>query len=106
MSRRVTPPVYRLRGRVAISSPFRLRVWWPVTLGPDRKLDRSRVRVTRQSEGGTRMPTHDSGQSRPQRTHEDEVAHSAESSSDVAERHEKLTEDCLLYTSPSPRDGL
>jgi prokaryotic ubiquitin-like protein Pup len=39
------------------------------------------------------MPTHDSGQSRPQRTHEDEVAHSAESSSDVAERHEKLTED-------------
>lgn len=39
------------------------------------------------------MPTHDSGQSRPQRTHEDEVAETTESSSGVAERHEKLTED-------------
>jgi ubiquitin-like protein Pup len=41
------------------------------------------------------MPTHDSGQSRPQRHHEDEVEteHSAESGADVAERHEKLTED-------------
>lgn len=39
------------------------------------------------------MPTHDSGQSRPQRQHEDEVEENVESSSDVAERHEKLTED-------------
>jgi prokaryotic ubiquitin-like protein Pup len=39
------------------------------------------------------MPTHDSGQSRPQRQHEDEVAEVAETTSDVAERHEKLTED-------------
>jgi ubiquitin-like protein Pup len=41
------------------------------------------------------MPTHDSGQSRPQRQNEeaDEVQTSAESGSDVAERHEKLTED-------------
>jgi ubiquitin-like protein Pup len=39
------------------------------------------------------MPTHDSGQSRPQRTHEDEVEETAEASADVAERHEKLTED-------------
>lgn len=43
------------------------------------------------------MPTRDSGQSRPQRTREDEVhedgAESAEASSDVAERHEKLSED-------------
>jgi len=39
------------------------------------------------------MPTHDSGQSRPQRTHEDEVDETVESSSDVAERHEKLSED-------------
>ena len=39
------------------------------------------------------MPTHDSGQSRPQRQHEDEVEQSAESSTDVSERHEKLTED-------------
>jgi ubiquitin-like protein Pup len=39
------------------------------------------------------MPTHDSGQSRPQRTHEDEVDEAVESSSDVAERHEKLSED-------------
>jgi ubiquitin-like protein Pup len=39
------------------------------------------------------MPTHDSGQNRPQRTHEDEVEETVESTSDVAERHEKLTED-------------
>jgi ubiquitin-like protein Pup len=39
------------------------------------------------------MPTHDSGQTRPQRTHEDEVDETAETSSDVAERHEKLSED-------------
>jgi ubiquitin-like protein Pup len=41
------------------------------------------------------MPTHDSGQSRAQRqtgeTEETEVA--TDSTSDVAERHEKLTED-------------
>lgn len=37
------------------------------------------------------MPTHDSGQSRPQRQTEDQVEQSSES--DVAERHEKLTED-------------
>lgn len=39
------------------------------------------------------MPTHDSGQSRPQKQHDevDEVA--TESKSDVSERHEKLTED-------------
>jgi ubiquitin-like protein Pup len=39
------------------------------------------------------MPTHDSGQSRPQRQHEDETEDVVENSSDVAERHEKLTED-------------
>ena len=39
------------------------------------------------------MPTHDSGQSRPQRQHEDETDEVVEASSDVAERHEKLTED-------------
>jgi ubiquitin-like protein Pup len=39
------------------------------------------------------MPTHDSGQSRPQRQHEDETDEVVESSTDVAERHEKLTED-------------
>lgn len=39
------------------------------------------------------MPTHDSGQSRPQK-HNDEVDEvEAEATSDVAERHEKLTED-------------
>jgi len=37
------------------------------------------------------MPTHDSGQSRPQRQAEEQVEQAAES--DVAERHEKLTED-------------
>jgi ubiquitin-like protein Pup len=41
------------------------------------------------------MPTHDSGQSRSQRQNEqtDEVETTAETSTDVAERHEKLTED-------------
>jgi prokaryotic ubiquitin-like protein Pup len=39
------------------------------------------------------MPTHDSGQTRPQRTTENEVAETTENSTDVAERHEKLTED-------------
>ena len=39
------------------------------------------------------MPTHDSGQNRPQRQHDDQVDEAAEASSDVAERHEKLTED-------------
>ena len=41
------------------------------------------------------MPTHDSGQSRPQRQSEaaDEVETGAESRTDIAERHEKLTED-------------
>jgi ubiquitin-like protein Pup len=41
------------------------------------------------------MPTHDSGQSRPQRQQSDtdETEVSTQSGSDVAERHEKLTED-------------
>jgi ubiquitin-like protein Pup len=39
------------------------------------------------------MPTHDSGQSRPNKQHEDEVDEVVEATSDVAERHEKLTED-------------
>ena len=39
------------------------------------------------------MPTHDSGQTRPQREREDAVEETAEASTDVAERHEKLTED-------------
>jgi ubiquitin-like protein Pup len=39
------------------------------------------------------MPTHDSGQTRPQRTHETEVEEAVEANTDVAERHEKLTED-------------
>jgi prokaryotic ubiquitin-like protein Pup len=39
------------------------------------------------------MPTHDSGQSRPQKQGDDVDELEAESSSDVAERHEKLTED-------------
>ncbi|HET6876802.1 MAG TPA: ubiquitin-like protein Pup [Jatrophihabitans sp.] len=39
------------------------------------------------------MPTQDSGQSRPQRTREEEADEAVESSSDVSERHEKLTED-------------
>jgi ubiquitin-like protein Pup len=39
------------------------------------------------------MPTHDSGQSKPQKQTEDEIDETVEASSDVAERHEKLTED-------------
>jgi prokaryotic ubiquitin-like protein Pup len=39
------------------------------------------------------MPTHDSGQSRPQRHEDEEVDEAVEASTDVAERHEKLTED-------------
>ncbi|HEV7203667.1 MAG TPA: ubiquitin-like protein Pup [Jatrophihabitans sp.] len=39
------------------------------------------------------MPTHDSGQNRPQRNQDTEVDEAVESSTDVAERHEKLTED-------------
>lgn len=43
------------------------------------------------------MPTHESGHSRPQRQHEDEVDQdrqsTAEPTGDVSERHEKLTED-------------
>ena len=39
------------------------------------------------------MPTHDSGQNRSQRSTEDEVEETVETTSDVAERHEKLTED-------------
>ena len=39
------------------------------------------------------MPTHDSGQSRPQRSTEQETDETVEASSDVAERHEKLSED-------------
>jgi ubiquitin-like protein Pup len=39
------------------------------------------------------MPTHDSGQSRPQRQQDDEVEQTTEAGSDVAERHEKLSED-------------
>lgn len=39
------------------------------------------------------MPTHDSGQSRPQRQNDEDVEENVEASSDVAERHEKLTED-------------
>jgi ubiquitin-like protein Pup len=39
------------------------------------------------------MPTHDSGQSRAQRQSEDVDEVEASASSDVAERHEKLTED-------------
>jgi prokaryotic ubiquitin-like protein Pup len=39
------------------------------------------------------MPTHDSGQSRSQKQQDDVDEAAAEASSDVAERHEKLTED-------------
>ncbi|MBN9620314.1 MAG: ubiquitin-like protein Pup [Actinobacteria bacterium] len=39
------------------------------------------------------MPTHDSGQSRPQRQQQDETDETVEASTDVSERHEKLTED-------------
>jgi len=39
------------------------------------------------------MPTHDSGQSRPQRQPDDVDEVEAEAGTDVSERHEKLTED-------------
>ena len=39
------------------------------------------------------MPTHDSGQSRPQKQHDEVDEVDTEAKSDVAERHEKLTED-------------
>jgi ubiquitin-like protein Pup len=39
------------------------------------------------------MPTHDSGQSRPQKHSEEETEEVVDTSSDVAERHEKLSED-------------
>jgi ubiquitin-like protein Pup len=39
------------------------------------------------------MPTHDSGQNRPQRNQEQDVDETVEASTDVAERHEKLAED-------------
>lgn len=39
------------------------------------------------------MPTHDSGQTRPQRQHEDQSDQSTETNADVAERHEKMSED-------------
>lgn len=39
------------------------------------------------------MPTHESGQSRPQKNEDEADAVEAEARSDVAERHEKLTED-------------
>jgi ubiquitin-like protein Pup len=39
------------------------------------------------------MPTHDSGQTRPQKHDEKADDVEAEASTDVAERHEKLTED-------------
>ena len=39
------------------------------------------------------MPTRDSGQSRPQRTNEEEAEETVETNSEVAERHEKLSED-------------
>ncbi len=39
------------------------------------------------------MPTHDSGQSRPQKQQDEVDQVDTEAQSDVAERHEKLTED-------------
>lgn len=39
------------------------------------------------------MPTHDSGQSRPQKQQDEAIEQAVEANSDVAERHEKLTED-------------
>jgi ubiquitin-like protein Pup len=39
------------------------------------------------------MPTHESGQQRPQRQTDDVEEVDAQASSDVAERHEKLSED-------------
>jgi ubiquitin-like protein Pup len=39
------------------------------------------------------MPTHESGQSRPQKQNDEQLDEVVDSNSDVAERHEKLTED-------------
>jgi prokaryotic ubiquitin-like protein Pup len=39
------------------------------------------------------MPTHDSGQSRPQKQHDEVDEVETEEKSDISERHEKLTED-------------
>ena len=39
------------------------------------------------------MRTHDSGQSRPQKQHDEVDQVEAEAKTDVTERHEKLTED-------------
>ena len=39
------------------------------------------------------MPTHESGQSRPQKNQDEVDEVETEAKSDVAERHEKLTED-------------
>ena len=39
------------------------------------------------------MPTHDSGQNRPQRQQDETEEVDVESSADIAERHEKLSED-------------
>jgi ubiquitin-like protein Pup len=39
------------------------------------------------------MPTHDSGQNRPQKQQDEQTDEAVEANSDVAERHEKLTED-------------
>ncbi len=39
------------------------------------------------------MPTHDSGQTRPQRQSDADVDEAVDTTSDVSERHEKLSED-------------
>ena len=39
------------------------------------------------------MPTHDSGQTRPTKHNDEQVEENVETGSDLAERHEKLTED-------------
>ena len=39
------------------------------------------------------MPSHDSGQNRTQRPQDEQAEETTEASTDVAERHEKLTED-------------
>lgn len=45
------------------------------------------------NEGVAKMPTHESGQVRPQRQREDEDEVVEQPESNVAERHEKLSED-------------
>jgi ubiquitin-like protein Pup len=59
----------------------------------DGKVATGRARVKSGSREGGPMPTHDSSQSRPQRQTEDVEEVQATTESDVAERHEKLTED-------------